>query len=89
MSIPIQMTGLARRELREAANKAGFRIWQFVHEPLAALYAFLRSDPEFNRRLAELEGRVVLVFDWGGGTLDLTLCKFSAGTFVRIGRSRR
>jgi molecular chaperone DnaK len=48
---------------------------QFVHEPLAALYGFIRGsrDPEeMARRLAR---RNVLVVDWGGGTLDLTLCR--------------
>ena len=51
------------------------RVAQFVHEPLAALYGFIRGakDPEeMARRLAR---RNVLVVDWGGGTLDLTLCR--------------
>lgn len=34
--------------------------------------------------MAELEGQTTLVFDWGGGTLDLTLCKFIGGTLVQI-----
>jgi hypothetical protein len=86
ITIPVNMAGRARRDLRDAALKAGLHIVQFVHEPLAALYGYLRSLPEltFKRRMAELEGQIALVFDWGGGTLDLTLCKFVGGTLVQI-----
>lgn len=38
VSIPVAMPGRARREPRQAALKAGIRIHQFVHEPLATLY---------------------------------------------------
>jgi molecular chaperone DnaK (HSP70) len=84
VTIPVTMHGPARQELREAAHKAGIRIHQFVHEPLAALYGYLRAYPNFRRRIAELENKVALVFDWGGGTLDLTLCKFVHGSLVQI-----
>jgi molecular chaperone DnaK len=57
---------------------------QFVHEPVAALYAYLRSQPDINRELARLEGRSVLVFDWGGGTLDLTLCRIQGAAIMQI-----
>ena len=72
------------------------RVAQFVHEPLAALYGFIRgaSDPEeMARRLAR---RNVLVVDWGGGTLDLTLCRVddvadstTAQRWIGTGRRRR
>ncbi|QBQ53823.1 Hsp70 family protein [Nitrosococcus wardiae] len=84
MTIPINAVGRARRDLREAALKAGLHIHQFVQEPFAALYGYLRSLSGFQRRLAELEGQIVLVFDWGGGTLDLTLCKITKGMLVQI-----
>lgn len=84
MTIPVNAVGRARRDLREAALKAGLHIHQFVQEPFAALYGYLRCQADFRRRLAELEGQIVLVFDWGGGTLDLTLCKISKGMLVQI-----
>jgi molecular chaperone DnaK len=84
MTIPVNAVGRARRDLREAALKAGLHIHQFVQEPFAALYGYLRSQPDFRRRLADLEGQIVLVFDWGGGTLDLTLCKITKGMLVQI-----
>jgi molecular chaperone DnaK len=84
VTIPVDFGGRERRALRQAARKAGIGVVQFVHEPVAALYAFLRSHKEFQRELARLEGRSVLVFDWGGGTLDLTLCRIQAGSIMQI-----
>jgi len=84
MTIPVKLDGAGRRRLREAARKADIGIVQFVHEPLAALYAHLRSQPDYRRRLAELDGCRVLVFDWGGGTLDLTLCQVQRDQIIQI-----
>ncbi|MEY3220588.1 MAG: hypothetical protein RIT27_1945 [Pseudomonadota bacterium] len=84
VTIPVNAVGRARRDLREAASKAGIHIHQFVQEPFAALYGYLRTLPDFERKLAELEGQIILVFDWGGGTLDLTLCKITKGMIVQI-----
>jgi len=83
-TIPVDFGGPERRALREAARKAGIGVAQFVHEPVAALYAYLRSRPDLGRELARLEGRSVLVFDWGGGTLDLTLCRIQGGAIMQV-----
>lgn len=85
MTIPVDFGGIERRALRQAAKKAGISIAQFVHEPAAALYAYLRL--EANREglaLSQLEGKTALVFDWGGGTLDLTLCRIQGGVIMQI-----
>lgn len=84
MTIPVDLNGDGRRRLRDAARKAGIGIVQFVHEPLAALYAWLRSHKDYQRRVAELEGRRILVFDWGGGTLDLTLCLVHGRKLIQV-----
>lgn len=84
MTIPVDFAGPQRRALRAAARKAGIGVVQFVHEPAAALYAYLRAKPDLNRELSRFENRVVLVFDWGGGTLDLTVCKVLGGVVMQI-----
>jgi molecular chaperone DnaK len=84
LTVPVNMRGPARAELRQAALKAGIRTHRFVHEPLAALYGYLRGQPSFRAELAALERRQVLVFDWGGGTLDLTLCQLRDGMLMQI-----
>ncbi|WP_170755624.1 Hsp70 family protein [Ruegeria lacuscaerulensis] len=83
-TIPVDFGGPERRALRDAARKAGIGVVQFVHEPAAALYAYLRSQPDLGFELARLEGRSVLVFDWGGGTLDVTLCRIQGGSILQI-----
>ena len=84
VTIPVDFGGPERRALRQAALKAGIGITQFVHEPAAALYAYLRSNTNITRELSRLEGRSILVFDWGGGTLDLTLCRIQGGAIMQI-----
>lgn len=74
VSIPVAMDGRARSELRDALLQAGINIVQFVHEPLAALYAHFRAEGSMQQALERYHDKLVLVYDWGGGTLDLTLC---------------
>ena len=85
VTVPVNMRGKARQDLR-AGCESGREcyIHQFVHEPMAALYGYLRGMSSFRSEVARLEGRIVMVFDWGGGTLDLTLCKIEQGTILQI-----
>jgi actin-like ATPase involved in cell morphogenesis len=83
VTIPVNMEGYQRRALREAFRLAGLRIVQFVHEPLAALYGFFRSR-DLPAMLRRYDKKLVLVFDWGGGTLDLTLCRPMDDMVVQI-----
>ncbi|NHW46095.1 Hsp70 family protein [Paenarthrobacter sp. MSM-2-10-13] len=84
VTIPVNMNGPRRAALREAFAREGMSVTQFVHEPLAALYGHLRgaSDPEGEIR--GLMRRNVLVVDWGGGTLDLTLCRIEPGRILQL-----
>lgn len=84
VTIPVNMEGRRRGALRDAFRKAGVAIEQFIHEPLAALYGFLRSEGDYAGLLRQYDRKLILVFDWGGGTLDLTLCKIVDGTLVQI-----
>jgi molecular chaperone DnaK len=70
VSIPIDFDGRARADLRNAMAEAGIRPTTFVHEPLAAAISHF-YDPV--HKLARLRGKKVLVFDWGGGTLDVCI----------------
>lgn len=84
VTIPVDMNGERRRDLREACRMAGLNVYQFVHEPLAALYGHLRTQPDYRDEFARLNRQLVLVFDWGGGTLDLTLCRVVDGMLVQV-----
>lgn len=83
-TIPVNMEGHRRALLRQAFRQAGMSVVQFVHEPLAALYGFLRMSEGTSDLIRRYDGKLLLVFDWGGGTLDLTLCRVLDGMLVQI-----
>lgn len=84
VTIPVYFDGSSRRELREAADQAGVFIKTFVHEPFAAVVGYCYSGD--SGRLEQLEGRNILVFDWGGGTLDITVAAIRSGRMVQLSR---
>ena len=84
VSIPVAMDGRTRKKLRDSLMQAGIHVVQFVHEPLAALYAYFKDQEDFKHTLNTYQGRLALVFDWGGGTLDLTLCRVIDGAVTQI-----
>ncbi|MDE3021710.1 MAG: Hsp70 family protein [Pseudomonadota bacterium] len=84
VTIPVNMEGYRRALLRDAFRMAGINIVQFIHEPLAALYGFLRTSNDFAATLRQYNRQLILVFDWGGGTLDLTLCRLVDDLLVQV-----
>ena len=62
-SIPVGMSPKARRALREAARMSGIKVKGFVKESTAALIRHWEKVKYC---------RHVVVFDWGGGTLDIS-----------------
>jgi molecular chaperone DnaK len=83
-TIPVNMNGERRALLRQAFLQAGMGVVQFVHEPLAALYGYLRTADGGRDLIKRYDGKLLLVFDWGGGTLDLTLCRILDGLIVQV-----
>ncbi len=64
MAIPVGFSPQQRSDLRKAAKLAGIRVKSFVSEPTAA-YVSTREELGSASNVA--------VFDWGGGTLDISL----------------
>ena len=83
VTVPVYFDGRARRELRQAADEAGLFIKTFVHEPFAALIGYLYGK-DAGDGLREREGQNILVFDWGGGTLDITIGQLGKGRVVEL-----
>ena len=84
VTIPVTMNGPRRAALRDAFRRADIGIVQFVHEPFAALYGYVRSQQDSAGVQRELNRRNVLVVDWGGGTLDLTLCRIEGNRVTQL-----
>ncbi len=75
ITVPAKFGPAARRDLETAAERAGFTSFELLDEPIAAGIAFLKEKGE-----SEL-GNDVLVFDWGGGTLDIAMVEHRNGTW--------
>lgn len=70
VAVPNGFTAEKKKHLRNAAAKAGIKVKMFISEPTAAFcsnYNELKSCSN------------VAVFDWGGGTLDVTILKVENG----------
>ena len=67
MTIPNYFFDTSKKALKEAARRAGLNVLYFLKEPTAAGIRFISNSNEIK------EGEMVMVFDFGGGTLDLTL----------------
>lgn len=75
VAIPVGFSPKKREKLREAADKAGVHISSFISEPTAAFYA----------NYGDLKSSsVVAVFDWGGGTLDVSIIKNEGGSISEL-----
>lgn len=90
-TVPINFGGKARRDLRRAANEAGIEITTFIHEPFAAIVGYFftkyseHTCDETVKRLETLNGKYLLTFDWGGGTLDITVVQVRDGKIFELG----
>ena len=65
ITVPALYGPAAKANLKEAVKQAGFTDFDLLDEPVAAGFAFLHDNPDFAK------GQTFLVFDWGGGTLDI------------------
>ena len=79
MTIPNYFFDTSKKALREAARRAGLNVLYFLKEPTAAGICCLDDKEKKQGGNSEVinmeikEGEMVMVFDFGGGTLDLTL----------------
>ena len=75
LAIPVGFSAGKRKKLRIAAQNAGLSIKTFVTESTAAFFAnydALKNDS------------MIAVFDWGGGTQDVTILKHADGKVVEL-----
>jgi len=75
--VPAEFDAVQRRATLEAFSRAGLRVARTMHEPTAAAAAYglhERADVHY-----------VLVFDMGGGTLDVSVLFLGEGAFTVIG----
>src|SRR5215475_16175519 len=75
VTIPANSKGLARHATKLCAGAASLQVLTLINEPTAAAICYgLDSKQE----------QTVLVYDFGGGTLDVTVLKIHHGVFEEI-----
>jgi molecular chaperone DnaK (HSP70) len=73
ITVPANSRGLARHRTKVCAGMAGFQVLALLNEPTAAAMAYAARHPGDQQ---------LLVFDWGGGTLDVTVLRSVGGVFL-------
>src|SRR5437667_6970367 len=75
VTIPANSKGLARHATKLCASAAGLQVLTLINEPTAAAITY---------GLNSQEDQTVLVYDFGGGTLDVTVLRIHHGIFEEI-----
>ncbi|MEJ2640561.1 MAG: Hsp70 family protein [Desulfosarcinaceae bacterium] len=79
LTVPASFDAVARELTVQAAETAGLRHVTLLEEPQAAFYAWIESQGDHWRQQVA-KGDLVLVFDVGGGTSDLSLIEITEET---------
>ncbi len=75
VTIPANSKGLARHATKLCAGAAGMQVLTLINEPTAAAICYgLNASTD----------QTVLVYDFGGGTLDVTILRIHHGIFEEI-----
>jgi molecular chaperone DnaK len=73
ITVPAYFNDNQRQATKDAAAIAGLEVVRIINEPTAAALAYGLDKLEKEMR--------ILVFDFGGGTLDVTIMEFGGGVF--------
>ena len=73
ISVPAYFNDSQRQATKDAGQIAGLEVVRLINEPTAAAFAY-----GLNKADKELK---IMVFDFGGGTLDVTIMDFGQGVF--------
>src|ERR1700752_4401517 len=75
VTIPANSKGLARHATKLCAGAGGMQVLTLINEPTAAAITY---------GLNAQDDQTVLVYDFGGGTLDVTILRIHHGIFEEI-----
>src|SRR6266849_625401 len=75
VTIPANSKGLARHATKLCAGAAGLQVLTLINEPTAAAICY---------GINAQEEQTLLVYDFGGGTLDVTILRIHHGIFEEV-----
>jgi len=79
ITVPAYFNDNQRQATKDAGAIAGLEVVRIINEPTAAALAYGIDKTETDQK--------IMVFDFGGGTLDVTIMEFSEGVFEVISTS--
>lgn len=79
ITVPAYFNDNQRQATKDAGTIAGLEVVRIINEPTAAALAYGIDKSEKEQK--------ILVFDFGGGTLDVTVMEFGEGVFEVISTS--
>jgi molecular chaperone DnaK len=79
ITVPAYFDDNQRTATKDAGKIAGLEVVRLVNEPTAAAMAYGMDKKDDDKK--------IMVFDFGGGTLDVTMMEFGEGTFTVLSTS--
>jgi len=79
-AVPAYFNDKQKHATRMAAAYAGIKVQRLLPEPTAAAISFGVD------KVKEGDARTIMVFDFGGGTFDLSVLTISGGQFIEQGK---
>lgn len=79
ITVPAYFNDNQRQATKDSGQIAGLEVVRIINEPTAAALAYGLDKSEKEQK--------ILVFDFGGGTLDVTIMEFGGGVFEVISTS--
>ncbi|KAK9927437.1 hypothetical protein M0R45_024620 [Rubus argutus] len=76
VTVPAHFNDLQRQATKNAGVIAGMNVMRIINEPTAAAIAY-----GLDKKGSTVGGKNVLIFDFGGGTFDVSLLKIEEGVF--------
>ncbi|KAB2607815.1 heat shock cognate 70 kDa protein-like [Pyrus ussuriensis x Pyrus communis] len=76
ITVPSYFNDSQRQATIEAGKLAGLKVLRILNEPTAAAIAY-----GIDKKAGRFNKRNVVIFDWGGGTLDVSLLTIGHGAF--------
>ena len=76
ITVPAYFNDLQRQSTKNAGKIAGLNVMRIINEPTAASIAYNLNDNNNNEKK-----KYILVFDFGGGTLDVTILLLDKNIF--------
>mmetsp|Transcript_15367 Transcript_15367/g.60064 ORF Transcript_15367/g.60064 Transcript_15367/m.60064 type:complete len:635 (+) Transcript_15367:2-1906(+) len=80
ITVPAYFSDAQRHATKDAAHIAGLEVARILNEPTAAALAY-GFGPGSATEVAEDEAKVLLIFDFGGGTLDVSVLQVDGAVF--------